>query len=120
MITRFTKDPPSEMCQGHLTTIGWCERKPTVERDGKRYCWQHDPVRLRELSAKRLAQHKEMEAEIEARFLRDEDQRRRNELLRLSGVRDLTNQDLEQIIAAGGIWAFLPWRPRETDGRVND
>lgn len=24
-----------------------CQRRATVERDGKRYCWQHDPERVR-------------------------------------------------------------------------
>ena len=58
--------------------------------------------------------------EARAREARIEAEGRRRDLLRNSGVAALTDQDLEQIIAAGGIWAFLPWRPGETDDHVDD
>lgn len=32
-----------------------CSRKGTVERDGRWYCWQHDPVRVAEEEEKRRA-----------------------------------------------------------------
>lgn len=44
----------------------------------------------------------------------------RERLERMAGVRNLTDQDLQQVIAAGGIWALLPWRPGETTADVND
>jgi hypothetical protein len=44
----------------------------------------------------------------------------RGYLERMSGIRSLTDKDLQQIIAAGGIRAFLPWWPGETDAHVED
>jgi hypothetical protein len=105
-------------CNGKVETfLGSCDRKPTVCRDGVDYCWQHDPVRLaaqrHERWLKRKDEIKAEEARFEAKF-------RREDLIRKSGVQDLTDQDLQQIVAAGGIWAFLPWRPGETDASVED
>lgn len=54
--------PDNERC--HATVIDEyhkyrCTRRGTVERDGKRYCKQHDPVALREKREKRNAEWKE-------------------------------------------------------------
>lgn len=98
--------PPDEsQCHGRPKQMGWCERKPTVFRDGKPYCWQHDPERLiaqsNEARAARLARYLAEDAAFEAKL-------KRRDLERRSGVDDLTDQDLERIIAAGGIRALIP------------
>ena len=37
-------------------STGPCSRKATIERNGRHYCWQHDPVRvLKLLNRKRIA-----------------------------------------------------------------
>jgi hypothetical protein len=37
-------DTPMDKCCGRLTGMcGTCERRPTIVRDNKHYCWQHDP-----------------------------------------------------------------------------
>lgn len=109
--------PPPEGCQGRPRFYGYCQGRVSVERDGKRYCWRHDPVRIAETAAKaraeRLARYKAEEARWEA-------QERRADLRRNSGIDTLTDQDLQQIMAAGGIWAFLPWKPGETTAHVDD
>lgn len=96
------RDP--SQCQGRIRVIGYCERKPTIVRDGKPYCWQHDPERLAakasEARAERLARYQAEEAAAEAKF-------NRSHLERQSGIRDLSDQDLERIIAAGGIRRIL-------------
>lgn len=37
-----------------ILNINPCARSATVERNGKRYCWQHDPERLKADAEKRL------------------------------------------------------------------
>jgi hypothetical protein len=121
---RHLKGPPQgaeaegQPCNAKTRNLfGRCDRRATVERDGRWFCWQHDPERFQAERAARAARRRQEamahEAEIEARW-------RRDDLLRNSGVGALTNQDLEQIVAAGGIRAFLPWHLGETDTDVND
>ena len=53
-----TKRECSEKAYHHLGNWGqWdpCSRKATVERDGKWYCWQHDPERVEADKKKRRA-----------------------------------------------------------------
>lgn len=35
-----------------------CSRKTTIERDGKRWCWQHDPLKVAERDKERRARWK--------------------------------------------------------------
>jgi hypothetical protein len=92
-------------CQGDpVRFLGDCARKPSVVRDGKPYCWQHDPERLGREQRKRAAacreRHLEREAKADAAV-------ERRVLERRAGIDDLTNSDLEVIVDAGGIRAIL-------------
>ena len=93
-------------CQAILSGVwgGECVRDATVERDGKFFCWQHDPERVRAEREARCAKRKEearkREAEREARWTRDD-------LMRDSGVSKLTNEELKHIIDCGGIQNIL-------------
>jgi hypothetical protein len=46
-------------CQGRPAKFTRCDRKPSVVRDSKHFCWQHDPDRLTKLA--RAAREKSME-----------------------------------------------------------
>lgn len=94
-----------EKCQGNAQKFaGSCARKPTVVHDGKPYCWQHDPVRMRrkaaESWAKRKAEMARIEAEQDARIAR-------RKLVEAAGLSDLTDDELRAIAARGGIRAML-------------
>jgi hypothetical protein len=95
---------------------GWpptyCTRSGTVDRSGKVYCRQHDPGDPEENRRRRMEKWTREEARLET-------EGRHLCLLRDSGVESLTDQDLERIVAAGGIKAFLPWRSGETSDRMN-
>lgn len=94
-------------CMGDVRTfLGYCDRKATIERDGKRYCWQHDPERLRRIGATRRMKQRATYAATEARI---EAEVERSKLEILSGIRELTNDDLARITAVGGIFKLLPW-----------
>jgi hypothetical protein len=61
-----------DLCGARLKgMLGGCDRKATVHRDGKSYCWQHDPERLRRKYeqewAERKAELEQMEKEADAR-----------------------------------------------------
>jgi hypothetical protein len=88
-------------CQGKANLfLGHCERKPTVERDGKWFCWQHDPERLKRLAAERWAKRKEEIARTES----EQDARiHRRRLLERAGIDNPSDDLLERIIALGGI-----------------
>lgn len=92
-------------CQGGMNKFAFqCNRKPSVERDGKYYCWQHDPVRLTEISEKkrqeRIASYARKEAEQDARV-------ERLLLEKESGIDTLSGDDLKTIIALGGIRVMI-------------
>lgn len=89
-------------CCGRAMTYlgGHCSRPACVTRDGKRYCYQHDPERMSEKRAERAAKSR---AEVAAREARLD----RQELERDAGISALTDDDLRAIIAAGGIRAML-------------
>lgn len=62
--------------------LSWqCNRKGTVERDGKWYCWQHDPVRLKE---KAEADEKQYRRSLQLQ--REAGQRREAEAKACAGV----------------------------------
>lgn len=95
----------ADRCQGNdHKFLGSCDRKPSVVCDGKHYCWQHDPERLKSAAAERWAKRKQeitateakIDAEIETRKLKRE-----------SGIDALTDDDLRKIIKLGGIKAIL-------------
>lgn len=44
-----------------------CQRKATLERDGKRWCWQHDPVKVEERDKERRARWKSESDEFRLR-----------------------------------------------------
>ncbi len=90
----------SEQCAGRPGFAFRCDRKASVEHDGKCYCWQHDPQRLSRIAAEkraeRMAHHKRIEGEIDAKH-------KRQRLLAESGIAALTDDDLASIIVLGGI-----------------
>lgn len=95
-------------CHGHCrgTFAGICFRKgkSLVERDGKWYCWQHDPERLARLAKERWEERKRHTAEVERKA--DESAARRR-LLIDAGLDDISNVDLQTIISLGGIQAMI-------------
>lgn len=92
-------------CQGKCRTFwGNCDRKPTVVRDGKHYCWTHDPERLeREALEKRKQRREELKRQEEIFELK----LKRRLLVEQAGTRDLTNAELALIVELGGIRAML-------------
>lgn len=84
--------------------LGHCDRKPTIERDGHHYCWQHDPVRLKKLADEAWAQRKREIAELEAKH---DAKIHRNKLLEEAGVDKLTNEELKQIAELGGVQRLI-------------
>jgi hypothetical protein len=92
-------------CSSSLSKVyGNCSRNATVEREGKWFCWQHDPERLERIrEAEWEIRRAARSAEETARDVRWT----REQLERKSGIRDLTNPELEQIIQEGGIRAIL-------------
>ncbi len=66
-----------------------CNRKWTIERDGKLYCWQHDPARVEKKEKERQAQWKAEEADISER------ERRRG--AEIKACEDISTDDLEQM-----------------------
>lgn len=91
-------------CQGKMGTLAWCVRRPTVERDGKQYCWQHDPVRRREKARKKWEEHKARIREIEAGFDAMIERKKR---MQAAGLTAVSNEQLDLIISHGGISALL-------------
>ena len=84
-----------------------CERTATVTRDGKHYCWQHDPVRIskecEEAKLARLARYAQEEKEEQEYLAR----KAKEKLMKQAGIYDLTVDDLHQIIQLGGINKLL-------------
>lgn len=97
--------PHKDACQGRaMMNMGMCDRKPSVVRDGKPYCWQHDPERLSQLAKERWERCK---AEI-ARVEQEQDARiERRRLEAAAGADNLTNDDLQTLIRLGGIRALI-------------
>lgn len=87
------------------TFIGDCERDATVERDGKPYCWQHDPERFRDAALKRAEQLKAREAKLEKEWARMDLERSAG--LRPDQIAELTDEQVRLIAEAGGILAFV-------------
>ncbi len=95
-------------CEGRLRTCqGQCERNGTISRDGRVYCWQHDPGDPEENKAKRMRKYAEEEAQDRAIEEAYKARRERQQLLELSGVDKLTNEDLQTIISHGGIQSLI-------------
>lgn len=94
---------------------GRCERPATVVRDGNGYCWQHDPVRLKE---KAVADREARKAEI-ARVEAEQDARiARRQLEGRCGLHDLSDEDLHLLASCGGVRPIIEraraaWRSRE-------
>lgn len=84
--------------------LGYCERKPSVVRDGVHYCWQHDPERLEKQRKLQWEQRKAELARLEAKI--DKDQERRI-LLKKAGLDVVTNEQLHKIIELGGITKII-------------
>ena len=84
--------------------MGYCERPPTIERDGMRWCWQHDPKRLTDA---RNARAERMKADARARDARIEAEFNRSQLEKAAGIRGLSDDDLRGLVALGGIRAIL-------------
>jgi hypothetical protein len=68
------------------------------------YCWQHAPEFIEAEKTKRAAAHRkeyeEMLARVEARGVR-------GDLERAAGVKDLSNETLEELASFGGIQKIL-------------
>lgn len=95
-------------CEGHLrgTFAGMCYRKgkSLVERDGKWYCWQHDPERLAQLAKEKQEEREKRYAKME----RKNDERiERHRLLVAAGLEEVSNDLLRDIIHLGGIDAMI-------------
>jgi hypothetical protein len=103
----------SERCQGqYLSFLGYCSRKPTVVRDGKAYCWQHDPERISRLRQER---NKRWDAEWKAKEAAWDAADARRVLEIAAGMDKLTDDELRTIAALGGIREMLrrltEWEP---------
>lgn len=83
---------------------GYCDRKPSVIRDGKHYCWQHDPERRRSIAKKK---REELAIRLAKKEEEHERYMKRRELLSKSGVDSLADSELETIISLGGIREVL-------------
>jgi hypothetical protein len=97
-----------ECCHGRYKNHSWneyaCSRTATVEKDGKWYCWQHNP----EYEAKKNKELREKwDREAAERTKRWADEAERKRLLDESGVARLDVFELRWIIAAGGIHAIM-------------
>lgn len=66
-----------------------CARDATVERDGKAYCWQHDPEYVAKKDAERNAQWKRKWAL---------DKKKRDEASRMRGLRKASSEMLGMFI----------------------
>lgn len=92
-------------CQGKSHQfLGHCDRSGKLHADGKYYCWQHDPTRLRRLAeirwASRKAHIKKVEDDHDARIAR-------NQLLESAGLLKPDADLLLEIIGYGGIRELL-------------
>jgi hypothetical protein len=103
-------------CAGQLgRTFGECLRKPTVVRNGKPYCWQHDPEKI---SAARAAAWEARKVEI-ARIEAESDARiARRKLERAAGVENVTDAELQAIVALGGIRVMIEKLSEEPNGQT--
>jgi hypothetical protein len=102
----------AETCGAVLKHIfGRCERPVTVTRDGKGYCWQHDPERRKAAADAawevRKAAMAVEEAKAKARY-------RRRELERHAGIVGLSDADLETLVSVGGVFPIIE-RAREAE-----
>jgi len=94
-----------------------CTRKGTVEVNGKWYCWQHDPERVKREEKKRQEKWKEERERGTAIWDR--------RLLERRVCLSVTDEELESILGVGGLRGMLGidtertisigWRVRETD-----
>lgn len=81
-----------------------CWRRGTLERGGKLYCWQHDPIRVEAERAKKREKDRAERAEWAAKF---EAQAELRDLRRDAGVSALTKEDLRTVIGLGGVQAMI-------------
>lgn len=86
-----------------------CSRAGKIERDGKFYCGQHDPVAIKEKDEEKRRQR---EAESKARARQAELQS-----LRYQVCAGLTAADLRRVLDLGGVKALLPAPQEAEDGR---
>lgn len=92
------------LCMARATTTGgFCYNKPTLERNGKRYCWRHDPERLAEEARKRREAERARVADLERKL----DRRDLESEAGFSKLSRFTDEQLKKIIAAGGIDTVL-------------
>jgi hypothetical protein len=77
-----------------------CDRKPTIVRDGKHYCWQHDPVRISRIAlGQRIAlieRERKQQEEFDAKWAR-------RDLETAAQVDKLTDDELRTIVSFGGV-----------------
>lgn len=88
-------------CQGKARQfLGECLNRPKIIRDGKPYCWMHDPDRVARIASenweKRKLEIKAIEDSHDARI-------KRRVLEQATGIDKLTDDDLRNIIDLGGI-----------------
>lgn len=58
----------NKCCGSAQRNSGNCDRAPTVTRDGKPYCWQHDPERLRAIRDQKFQNYLTKSAADDAAF----------------------------------------------------
>lgn len=93
-------------CQGRLSGCfgGNCERRASITRGGRGYCWQHDPERV---SRERKAKAQQLRQEIRRREERIDAEVERSALHRRAGLDSLTDDDIRNIISLGGIQSMI-------------
>ena len=91
----------SERCSKIVPGAGWyrhdCSRKATVERDGKWWCWQHDPEYVAE---KRRTEEEKWEADSKNRSAKWDRERRAYAALDALEAAGITNPEAVQHLAA--------------------
>lgn len=91
---------PEERCQGKVRVFGYCLRKPSVTRDGKPYCWQHDPEREDKIRGEKWEKRKQEIAAMEDKA----DKNIQTRILKeRAGLGAPTDELLQTIIDLGGI-----------------
>lgn len=96
---------PDRMCHGKLGSYaGSCLRPGTVEHDGKWYCWQHDPEKLRAKAEQARRDYIEKQRLDDLAF---EKKLARRRLEEAAGLGLLTDDELTALATLGGVRAAV-------------
>jgi len=92
-----------------------CLKPTTVEREGYKYCWQHDPERIAMTRRAKWEKRKQEMAETIAMHGRKIE---RNKKLREAGIENITDETLDKIIKYGGINALIDRQDEKDNGQA--